>query len=146
MPPSASARDGTSQLAADAGWYVNREPSASAHTAPTDRDDADADADADAPYWRALSDSDSRAAPTRRDADAHSSCDASTRRASTPLEPLPTRHRTVDASRTTTPDATAPIPPTDPTTDHTDTDTDTRVPPRSGPSGGDTPTAASAPW
>lgn len=34
------------------------------------------------------------------------------------------------------------------TTGHTDTDTDTdtRVPPRSGPSGGDTPTAASAPW
>ena len=148
MPPSASARDGTSQLAADAGWYVKRDPTETepARNAQPDKDDDDDDDDDDAPYWRALSESDSRAAPTRRDADAHSSCDASTRRASTPLEPLPRRQRTVDASRTTTPDAPTPDPTADPTTDHTDTDTDTRVPPRSGPSGGDTPTAASAPW
>ena len=120
MPPSASARAGTSQLAADAGWYVKR-------AAPDDAPD-------DAPYCRALSESHSRDAPTRRADDAHSSCAASTRRASTPREPLPTRQRAVDASRT----APAPAP--------AHTHTDTRVPPRSGPSGGDTPAADSPPW
>merc|ERR1712091_240765 len=48
VPPSASARDGTTQLAADAGWYVNRPP-----PPPP-------------PYWRALSETDTRAPRRRR--------------------------------------------------------------------------------
>ena len=115
VPPSASARAGTSQLAADAGWYVKR----AAPPAPPPA----------APYCRAFTESDTRAAPRPRAADAHSSCAPSTRRASTAPEPLPIRQRTVDASRNSAPSiATA-----------------TRVPPRSGPSGGATPFARTLP-
>merc|ERR1740130_640431 len=119
VPPSASARAGTSQLTADAGWYVKRAAPPAAPPA--------------APYCRAFTESATRAAPSPRAADAHSSCAPSTRRASTAPEPLPMRQRTVDASRPPTP-ATAPPPPPDEAIA-----TATRVPPRSGPSGGDSP-------
>ena len=136
MPPSASARAGTSQLAAHAGWYVNTAPPTAPPTRPP----------AAKPYCRAFSESDSRAEPTRRADDAHSSCDASTRRASTPLEPLPTRHRTVDASRTAPTSHAGPATPAAAPAPATATATATRVPPRSGPTGGDTPAGVTEPW
>merc|ERR1740130_2158770 len=127
VPPSASARAGTSQLTADAGWYVKRAAPAAAPPA--------------APYCRAFTESATRAAPSPRAADAHSNCAPSTRRASTAPEPLPIRQRTVDASRPPTP-APPPPPPPPPDDDDEAIATATRVPPRSGPSGGDscTPT------
>ena len=68
-------------------------------------------------YWaaaaaRAFTESDTRAAPSPRAADAHSGCAPSTRRASTAPEPLPIRRqRTVDASRPPTPAPPPPPPP-----------------------------------
>ena len=125
MPPSASARAGTSQLTAAAGWYVNRAAAPAAPAAPPSAP----------PYCRAFTENVTRAAPSPRAAAAHSSCAPSTRRASTAPEPLPIRQRTVDASR--------PAPAPD---EAAASATATRVPPRSGPSGGESPAAASEPW
>ena len=101
-------------------------------------------------YWaaaaaRVFTESDTRAAPSPRAADAHSGCAPSTRRASTAPEPLPTRRqRTVDASRPPTP--APPPPPPPPLPDDEAIANATRMPPRSGPSGGDSPATASQPW
>ena len=93
-------------------------------------------------YWaaaaaREFAESDTRAAPSPRAADAHSSCAPSTRRASTAPEPLPIRQRTVNSSRPPTPAPPSPPPP--PPDDEAIANA-TRMPPRSGPSGdGDSP-------
>ena len=67
-------------------------------------------------------------APSEWSGVTHSSCDASTNRASTALDALSKRQRSVYASRKPEPS------------------TATRVPPRSGPSGGATPLTCIGAW
>ena len=112
MPPSASARDGESALTDAAPRYVYRT------AAPPSA----------AEYCCAFIDSRSGFGPSEWIGDAHSSCDSSTYRASTALDALSKRQRSVYASLKRAPS------------------TDTRVPPRSGPSGGATPLATSSAW
>ena len=117
MPPSASARDGDRALTDADARYVYRT------ALPTTPDDDDDDA-----YCCAFIDSRTAFGPSEWIGDAHSSCDASTYRASTALDALSKRQRSVYASLKPAPS------------------TDTRVPPRSGPSGGATPLARSSAW
>ena len=116
VPPSASARDGESALTDGASTYVNRAPTARC-AAPTPDS-----------YCCAFIDRRTALPPSECAADAHSSCEPSTYRASTAADAFSKRQRSVYASRKRAPS------------------TETRVPPRSGPSGGATPLESSSAW